>query len=66
MPTYFCFIESDILRTPHMEPLSADSDDEAFAQAQALLRTHASGVAAHILLNDARIGTVRASPPGSG
>jgi hypothetical protein len=64
MPTYFCFIESDILRTPHMEPLSADTDDEAFAQARALLRTHASGIAAHILLNDARIGTVRASPSG--
>lgn len=65
MPTYFCFIENDILRTPHMEPLSAETDDEAFLQATALLRTHASGVAAHILLDDARIGTVRASPPAA-
>jgi hypothetical protein len=64
MPTYFCFIESDILRTPHMEPLSADTDDEALAEAEALLRTHAGGIAAHILLNEARIGTVRASLPG--
>lgn len=61
MPIYFCFIESGILRTPHMEPLAADTDEEAFAQAKALLRTHASGIAAHVLLNDARIGTVRAS-----
>lgn len=65
MPTYFCFIESDILRTPHMEPLSAETDGEALAQAEALLRTHASGIAAHILLNDARVATVRASPPVS-
>lgn len=64
MPTYFCFIESDILRTPHMEPLLAETEDEALAQAEALLRTHASGIAAHILLNEARIGTVRASRPG--
>lgn len=62
MPTYFCFIESDILRAPHMEPLLAETDAEALVQAEALLRTHASGVAAHILLDDARIGTVRASP----
>lgn len=61
MPTYFCFIESDIMRTPHMEPLLASTHDEALAQAEALLRTHASGIAAHILLDDARIGTVRAS-----
>lgn len=63
MQTYFCFIESDILRTPHMEPLSADTDDQALAQAEALLRTHASGIAAHILLNEAHVGTVRASRP---
>ena len=66
MPTYFCFIESDVLRIPHMEPLSAETDDEAFAQARALLRNHASGIAAHVLLDDARIGTVRASSSGPG
>lgn len=63
MPTYFCFIESDILRTPHMEPLLATTDDEALAQAADLLRSHASGVAAHIVLNEARVGTVRAERP---
>ncbi len=66
MPIYFCFIERDILGTPYMEPLMAETDDEALAQAEALLRTHASGIAAHILRNDERIGTVRASRPGLG
>ena len=69
MLTYFCFIERDIMGTPYMEPLTAETDDEALAQAEALLRTHASGIAAHVLQNDKRIGTIRASRagrPGSG
>lgn len=63
MPIYFCFIERDVIGTPHMEPLSADTHGEALAQAEALLRNHASGIAAHVLLNEARIGTVRAPRP---
>lgn len=65
MTTYFCFIERDIIGTPHMEPLSAESDEEARAQAIALLDTHASGIAAHILQNDVRIDTIR-RPRGAG
>ena len=64
MPIYFCFIERDLIDTPYMEPLLAETHDEALAEAEALLRTHASGIAAHILLNDARVGTVRASRSG--
>lgn len=64
MHTYFCFIERDILGTPHMEPLTAESEDEARAQALALLRTHASGIAAHILRDDARVATIRRSAFG--
>ncbi len=64
MPTYFCFIERDIIGTPHMEPLDADSEDQARAQAEALLSTHASGIAAHILLDDRRIATIRRLRPG--
>jgi len=56
---YFCFIERDIMGTPHMEALDAESDDEARRQAEALLRTHASGIAAHVLLDDVRIDTIR-------
>ena len=47
--TYFCFIESDILSVPHMEPLVAQTADEARLEAEALLRQHASGVAAHVI-----------------
>jgi hypothetical protein len=57
--TYFCFIESDVLSIPHVEPLMAQTDAEALAEASALLRTHASGIAAHVLCGDERIGTVR-------
>ncbi len=58
----FCFIERDITGTPHMQPLDAATEDEARAQAQALLTTHASGIAAHILLDDVRIATIRRQP----
>lgn len=66
MPTYFCFIERDILTTPHMEPLSAETDAQAMVEAEALLRTHASGIAAHVLREEERIGTVRASRLAAG
>ncbi|CAL1690421.1 hypothetical protein MMB232_00544 [Brevundimonas subvibrioides] len=59
MPIYFCFIERDIMGTPHMEALDAESEAEARAQAEALLQTHTSGIAAHILLDDVRIATIR-------
>ncbi|MBU2168190.1 MAG: hypothetical protein KKF88_10165 [Alphaproteobacteria bacterium] len=67
MKTYFCFIESDVLSTPHVEPLMAETDVEALEEAAALLRTHASGIAAHVLCGEERIGTVRpaSTRPGS-
>ena len=65
MPTYFCFIESDVSSTPHMEPLDAATEDEARAQAQILLQTHASGVAVTIVLDEVEIATLhRATLPG--
>jgi hypothetical protein len=63
MAVYFCFIERDIMGTPHMEPLSAETDEQAMSQAEALLRLHASGIAAHVLRDEMRIGTVRAARP---
>jgi hypothetical protein len=60
MPTYFCFIERDLLGTPHMEALDAETPEQAMLEAEALLRTHASGIAAHVILDDQRIGSVRA------
>ena len=63
LPTYFCFIERDTWGTPHMEALTAETDADARREAEALLRTHASGVAAHILLDDVRIATIRRPAP---
>jgi hypothetical protein len=63
--TYFCFIESDVLSTPHVEPLMAQTDAEALEEASALLATHASGIAAHVLCGEDRIGTVRPAPTRS-
>ena len=60
--TYFCFIESDILSVPHMEPLAADDLDEAKTEAEALLDQHASGYAAHVFEDDEPVATIRRNP----
>jgi hypothetical protein len=60
MPTYFCFIERDLIGTPHMEALDAETPEQAMLQVEALLRTHASGIAAHVILEERRIGSIRA------
>lgn len=57
--TYFCFIESTILSVPHMEPLAADTPEEAQAEARLLLALHGSGLAAHVFEGDERVLTVR-------
>lgn len=57
--TYFCFIESEILTVPHMEPLGAETLDEARIEAAALLNLHGSGIAAHVFEGDNRVHTVR-------
>ncbi len=62
MRTYFCFIEAESLGMPHMEPLMAATDGDARREAEALLATHASAVAAHVLLGDRRVATVRKAP----
>lgn len=65
--TYFCFIESDILTVPHMEPLIADDLDDARSEAEALLAQHASGYAAHVFEDGERLATISAEgrSPGS-
>lgn len=57
--TYFCFIESSILSVPHMEPLAADDPYTAKIEAEALLKQHGSGYAAHVFKGNQRVGTVR-------
>ncbi len=56
--TYFCFIESSILTVPHMEPLSADTNEAARQEAIALMRRHSSALAAHVFLGDDRIDSI--------
>ncbi|RYG09996.1 MAG: hypothetical protein EON96_17405 [Caulobacteraceae bacterium] len=56
---YFCFIESDILSVPHMEPLAAANLEEARQEAEQLLYQHASGQAAHVFKEDDRLLTIR-------
>lgn len=58
--TYICFVESDTLSVPHMEPLSALTPEEAREEARRLLGRHASGVAAHVYLGDKRIHSLQA------
>lgn len=56
--TYICFVESDILSVPHMEPLAAESDAEAHDEAMEVLLQHHSGVAAHVFAGERRVCTV--------
>ncbi|RYG56099.1 MAG: hypothetical protein EON56_04680 [Alphaproteobacteria bacterium] len=46
--TFFCFLDSDHLPMAHMEPLDAESLEEARQQAFHLLRLHQSAKAARI------------------
>ena len=57
--TFFCYIESNILTVPHMEPLEAESVDDAKSEAERLLYAHASGYAAHVFREDQRLLTIR-------
>lgn len=58
--TYFCFIESSILSTPHMEPLAATTRAEAIDEAALLMRQHSSALAAHVFLDEERVETILA------
>lgn len=57
--TYLCFVESDVLSVPHMEPLAATDPVEAAEEARTLLSRHASGVAAHVFHGDDQVLSVR-------
>jgi hypothetical protein len=49
--TFFCFLDSDHLPMAHMEPLDAETLEEARRQATHLLRHHRSARAARIYLD---------------
>lgn len=56
--TYFCYIESKILTVPHMEPLLAETEDEAMSEAADLMGLHSSAIAAHVFKDEDRVGTI--------
>lgn len=56
--TYFCFLQSASGVLPHMEPLDAESFDEAIREAEKLIEDHGSAVAARICLDDVEVAVV--------
>lgn len=61
--TFSCYIESNILTVPHMEPLEAESVDDAKSEAERLLYAHSSGYAAPVFREDQRLLTIRHPAP---
>ncbi len=59
--TYFCFLQSESGVLPHMEPLDAESLEEAIREALQLLEDHGSAVAARICLNEVEVAVVEPS-----
>lgn len=53
--TFFCFLDSDHLPMAHMEPLDAETLEEARQQAADLLSQHRSAKAARIFLDAAEV-----------
>jgi hypothetical protein len=56
--TYFCFIESEIWTTPHMEPLESSTPEDAMSEAVGLMRQHSKVIAAHVFQGEERVGTL--------
>lgn len=59
--TYFVFIESDILKVPHMEPLMSEDANDALEEASELMELHSGARRAHVFYGAERIGTVQRS-----
>lgn len=58
--TYFCFLDCDRLPMAHMEPLDAETFEEAQHQAFRLLKHHQSAKAARIYLDTQEIAVLEA------
>jgi uncharacterized protein YchJ len=63
--SYSCCVESAILSAPCLEPLIAETVEDARAEAEALLRSRAGGYAAHVIRDGKRVATVRHAPSAS-
>lgn len=55
--TYFCFLDSSDATSTYMQPLDADTRDDAIEAALALLSEHQSQVAARVYHGDHLIAT---------
>jgi hypothetical protein len=56
--TYFCFVETETSKVPHMEPMAVDNLMAARVMARQIARSHRRPVAAHIFHQDERVDTV--------
>lgn len=59
---FFCLIETEGHRVPHLEWLPVNSLDEARAQARRMLREHQRPLAAHIYAGDEQLDVLRPQP----
>lgn len=59
--TFFCFLDSEHLPMAHMEPLDAETLEEARQQATHLLKHHRSARAARIYLDAAEVDVLEAT-----
>ncbi|WP_395942934.1 hypothetical protein [Brevundimonas sp.] len=58
--TYFCFLDSVDATSTYMQPLDADTRDEAIEEAQVLLAEHRSQAAARVYHGDNLIASLPA------
>lgn len=63
--TYFCFLESSLVGVQYMQPMDADSVEEARREAVLLMRHHQRAYAAHIFAEDDHIATIQARDAAS-
>lgn len=57
--TFFCFLDSELSPMAHMEPLDADTLEDARCQAGRLLKRHRSAQAARIYLDAEEIAILK-------
>ncbi len=62
--TFFCFLESANSSVPHMEPLDAESLEEARQQAKRLLSRHTQAMSARIYLDAEEVDVLARSAIG--
>ena len=63
---YFCFIEGEGLSVPHMEPLDAETAEDARREALRLLARHSSGRMAHVYFDDEPVCSLAAETSRAG